>query len=190
MRISDWSSDVCSSDLGDNYKFEYRHDWDNLSIGLYGFRHEAEPTDSSADASTRNDVAFLGGSPTNADLQLGGSGTNTERWRNRDEFGLTAEYWLDTDFGTHTFKFGYSDTENTDKVDQRFTGPEAAQYTSISADNAGVPFADYVGGAWTGFVDLAGTNIDHDTNANATPGRQSCRKRGGQYVLKSGVTDE
>src|SRR3546814_8155071 len=98
---------------------------------LYGFRHESELTDSAADASTRNDVAFLGGSPTNADLQLGGSGTNTERWRNRDEFGLTAEYWLDTDFGTHTFKFGYTDTENTDKVDQRFTGPEDAQYTSI-----------------------------------------------------------
>src|SRR3546814_5924541 len=92
MRISDWSSDVCSSDLGDNYKFEYRHDWDNLSIGLYGFRHEAELTDSAADASTRNDVAFLVGSPTNADLQLAGSGTNTERWRNRYEFGLTAEY--------------------------------------------------------------------------------------------------
>src|SRR3546814_2044042 len=104
-------------------------------------------------SSTRNDVAFLGGSPTNSDLQLGGSCTNTERWRNRDEFGLTAEYWLDTDFGTHTFKFGYTDTENTDKVDQRFTGPEAAQYTSISADNAGVTFADYVGGDWTGFVD-------------------------------------
>src|SRR3546814_890740 len=112
-------------------------------------------------------ISFLGGSPTNADLQLGGSGTNTERWRNRDEFGLTAEYWLDTDFGTHTFKFGYTDTENTDKVDQRFTGPEAAQYTSISADNAGVTFADYVGGDWTGFVDLAGTDIDRITNAIA-----------------------
>src|SRR3546814_10720941 len=117
--------------------------------------------------SARNDVAFLGGSPTNADLQLGGSGSDTERWRNRDEFGVTAEYWLDTSFGTHTFKFGYTDTENTDKVDQRFTGPGAAQYTSISADNAGVTFADYVGGDWTGFVDLAGTGIDRIPNAIA-----------------------
>ena len=150
---------------GDNYKLEYRHDWENLSVSLYGFRHESELSDFAADPSARNDVAFLGGAPTNADLQLGGSGSNTERWRNRDEFGLTAEYWLDTDFGSHTFKFGYTDTENTDKVDQRFTGPEAAQYTSISADNAGVTFADYVGGGWTGFVDLAGTDIDRITNA-------------------------
>src|SRR3546814_12073357 len=117
MRISDWSSDVCSSDLGDNYKFEYRHDWDNLSIGLYGFRHEAETTDSAADAPTRNDVAFLGGSPTNADLQLGGSGTNTELWRNRDEFGLHAEYWLETALGTHTCNFGTTDTQNTNPND-------------------------------------------------------------------------
>src|SRR3546814_20831761 len=46
---------------GDNYKFEYRHDWDNLSIGLYGFRPEAELPDSAADASPPHDVAFLGG---------------------------------------------------------------------------------------------------------------------------------
>src|SRR3546814_20336241 len=110
-------------------------------------------------------ISFLGGSPTNADLQLGGSGTNTERWRNRDEFGLTAEYWLDTDFGSHTFKFGYTDTENTDKVDQRFTGPEQAQYTSISSANSGVTFEDHVGGGWTGFVDLAGPDYDRIEDA-------------------------
>src|SRR3546814_19691547 len=111
-------------------------------------------------------ISFLGGSPTNADLQLGGSGTNTERWRNRDEFGLTAEYWLDTDFGTHTFKFGYTDTENTDKVDQRFTGPEAAQSTSTSADNAGVPLPDYVGSDWTRFDAHARPETDGVTTPN------------------------
>src|SRR3546814_1188437 len=61
---------------------------------------------------SRNDVAFFGGDPTNADLQQGGFGTNTETWRNRDEFGLSLEYWLDTSRGSHTFKAGYVQSDN------------------------------------------------------------------------------
>src|SRR3546814_1638439 len=96
MRISDWSSDVCSSDL-----------------------HEAERSTKAANPETRNDVAFFGGDPTNADLQQGGFGTNTETWRNRDEFGLSLEYWLDTSWGSHTFKAGYVQSDNDYTEDTR-----------------------------------------------------------------------
>src|SRR3546814_18037468 len=73
---------------------------------MYGYRHEAERSTKAANPETRNDVAFFGGDPTTADLQQGGFGTNTETWRNRDEFGLSLEYWLDTSWGSRSEERG------------------------------------------------------------------------------------
>src|SRR3546814_2542868 len=64
---------------GDNYKLEYTHDWANLRLNMYVYRHEAERSTKAAHPETRTDVAFFGGDPTNADLQQGGFGTNNER---------------------------------------------------------------------------------------------------------------
>src|SRR5690606_8442949 len=135
---------------GDNYKLEYTHDWDNLRLNVYGFKHEGELTVGSADESDRNDVAFMTGDPTNADLLQGGGGTITETWRNRDEFGLDLEYWLDTAFGSHTIKFGYSATENDYIEDARYTGATQSIYRSIAAQDAGATFGEFVGAGWTG----------------------------------------
>src|SRR3546814_18224427 len=74
---------------------------------MYGYRHEAERSTKAANPETRNDVAFFGGDPTNADLQQGGFSTNTETWRNRDQFGLILAYWLDTSWRSHPFTPGY-----------------------------------------------------------------------------------
>jgi hypothetical protein len=153
---------------GDNYKIEYTHDWDNLRLSAYGFRHEAEITTIAAETAVRNDVAYFGGSPTNADLQLGGVGTNLETWANRDEFGLSLEYWLDTSFGSHTFKAGYTSTENTYKEDLQYSG--GGYYRSIAAEDAGVTFEQYIGGGWTGSRTIANgdqTRIIDAINASA-----------------------
>lgn len=135
---------------GDNYKLDYTHDWENLQLSLYGFRHEGEVSSTPADLSSFNNVAFKGIPSTLATRSQGGGGTQTITERNRDEFGLNLQYWLDTSFGSHTFKFGYTDSQNEYFRDSRITGPDKARYTSIAAGNAGVSFAEFVGAGWSG----------------------------------------
>ncbi|HEX7047545.1 MAG TPA: TonB-dependent receptor [Gammaproteobacteria bacterium] len=143
---------------GGNYKIEYSRDWNNLRLNAYGFSHEGEVSNIAANPDVRNDVAFLGGNPTNADLQLGGSGSNIETFRNRDELGLTLEYWLDTSWGSHAFKAGFAQSKNTYKENMVYTG-DGAQYTSIALANQGVTFEDLTTEDWTGFVDLVVADI-------------------------------
>ncbi|MGQ4584332.1 carboxypeptidase regulatory-like domain-containing protein [Lysobacter sp. F60174L2] len=142
--------DTAREQGGDNYKIEYTHDWANLRLNTYGYRHEAQLSTLGANPDTRNDVAYFGGDPTNADLQQGGFGTNTETWRNRDEFGLSLEYWLDTTWGSHTFKMGYTQSDNDYTEDARYTGADSALYRSIAAEDAGATFDEFTGAGWTG----------------------------------------
>lgn len=142
---------------GDNYKIEYNRDWNNLRLTAYTFSHEGELSNLAADTTARNDVAFLTGAPTNAQLQLGGRGSDFESFRNRDELGLSLEYWLDTSWGSHAFKAGYTASENTYKENSVFTGG-GAQYTSIANADAGATFADYTTLDWTGETDLSGVD--------------------------------
>ena len=142
--------DTAREQGGDNYKIEYTHDWANLRLNTYGYRHEAQLSTLGANPDTRNDVAYFGGDPTNADLQQGGFGTNTETWRNRDEFGLSLEYWLDTTWGSHTFKAGYTQSDNDYTEDARYTGADSALYRSIAAEDAGATFDEFTGAGWTG----------------------------------------
>src|SRR5690606_3689627 len=135
--------DTAREQGGDNYKLEYTHDWENLRLNLYGYRHEAQLSTKAADPDTRNDVAFLDGSPTNADLQQCGYGTSTETWRNRDEFGVSLEYWLDTSWGSHSFKAGYTQSDNDYTEDARYTGADSALYRSIAIGSAGVTFDEF-----------------------------------------------
>ena len=144
---------------GDNYKLEYSHDWENLQLNLYGFRHEGEVSSTPADLSSFNNVAFKGIPSTLATRSQGGGGTQTITERNRDEFGLSLQYWLDTSFGSHTFKFGYTDSQNEYFEDQLLTGPDKARYTSIAAGNAGVSFAEFVGPGWSGSRSIVTADI-------------------------------
>ncbi len=141
---------------GDNYKIEYTHDWTNVRLSAYAFGHEGQVSLFAADPTTRNDVAFLTGSPTNADTDLGGRGSDIETFRTRDEIGLTLEYWLDTSWGSHAFKAGFQRSENAYAENSVYTG-DGAQYTSINVDDAGATFAQYTSPdvVWTGTRDLS-----------------------------------
>ncbi|HEX2139999.1 MAG TPA: TonB-dependent receptor [Woeseiaceae bacterium] len=139
---------------GDNYKFAYSHSWENLIATLDYSSHEGELSQLAASNETRNDVAFSGvPGITNADTELGGTGSNTVTFRNKDEVSLTLEYFLDTDWGYHDVKFGYSQITNEYKNNFVYTG-EGAQYTSIGNPNAGITLDDYVETAWTGAQDI------------------------------------
>ena len=143
--------DLAQVQGGDNYKLEYTHDWENLSLNAYGFRHEGELSQIPAvqDVSLNN-VAFRNLPSTLATRSQGGGGTALITERNRDEFGLSVSYWLDTAFGSHSFKAGFTTSENLYFEDSRITGPDKARYSSIAAANAGVSFAEFVGGGWSG----------------------------------------
>jgi len=138
---------------GDNYHLQYSHAWDNVVATLDITSHEGQVSDFSKNGATRNDVAFLGGSPTNAQLNVGGFGQDSINFRNRDEIMATVDYFLDTDFGTHDIKFGYSMITNENQRNLVFTG-DGSQYTSISTNNSGATLDSYVSDSWTGTTDL------------------------------------
>jgi hypothetical protein len=157
---------------GDNYKLEYSRDMENLRVNAYAFRHEGEVSDYSADQSTRNNVAFFqpATTPTLAQRNLGGAGSDLITKRNRDEVGFNAEYFLETGMGNHTFKSGYLQSKNEYYEDSRVTGPERATYTSIAAANAGVTFAQFVGTGWTGSKSIVAADIPRiQTAINGSP---------------------
>lgn len=134
---------------GDNYKVEYAHTWGDLQITAYGFKHEGELTQLAADQSIRDNITFRGPGSTIEQRQLGGAGTNSETHRDRQEYGLNLEYYLDTSFGSHTFKAGYVNTENT--YSSNSTVPGNVQYQSIALANTNNTFLDFTSSAsgWT-----------------------------------------
>lgn len=167
---------------GDNYKIDYTHTWENLQVNAYGFKHEAELTDIAVDSTVRDNVTYrtTAGS-TLLQRQLGGRGINFEEHRDRKEYGLNFEYFLDTSFGSHTFKGGYINTKNsyfqTDSV------PGGVTYASLAPQYINTTFGQYIGSGWTarsitstdvnGFV-LPALNANAnavkllDTNANGS----------------------
>ena len=158
---------------GSNNKIEYTRDMDSLRLNGYVFRHIGEVSNTAADLSTRNDVAFFPSSlaPTIAQRSQGGIGSALETYRNRDEVGASAEYFLETtSLGSHTFKTGLSLTTNEYIEDSRVTGPDKARYVSIAAANSGVTFAQYVASGWAGTKTIvASDNPRIVTAINASP---------------------
>lgn len=147
---------------GDNYKVDYTRDMGNLRVNVYAFNHESQVSTYSADLSTRNDVAFRNKvpSPTTAERSQGGLGSALKTARNRDEVGLSGEYFLETaSMGTHTFKSGFLQSHNEYVADSIVTGPDKARYSSIAAANAGVTFAQFVGSGWAGTRNLVTSDI-------------------------------
>jgi hypothetical protein len=136
---------------GKNYRVEYSRDMENLRVTAYGFRHEGEVSTYAANAAPFNSIAFYQRpSAPLAERNLGSTGVNTITERNRDEIGVTAEYFLETaNAGTHTIKGGFLKSENDFFDDTRYSG-DKARYFSIAAANAGVTFAQYNGSGWAG----------------------------------------
>mgnify|MGYP003640829940 CR=1 FL=1 len=143
---------------GDNFKLDYTHNWDYVVLNVGYMDHEGELSDIASDQSTLNDVAFFGVDSTKAEQQLGGVGSNTVRFRNKQGAYINLEYYLDTDFGDHSFEFGYETEDNENISNQSYTG-DGSQYTSISPQNIGTTFAEYIGSGWTGARDLSSADL-------------------------------
>ncbi|KXI27004.1 TonB-dependent receptor [Paraglaciecola hydrolytica] len=143
---------------GDNYKIDYSHSWDYLVLNVGYMDHEGELTDIAADQSNFNDVAFNGFPSSQATESLGGLGANTVRFRNKKGGYINLEYYLDTDFGDHSFEFGYEIENNENFSNQVYTGSDAARYTSISTQNAGVTLDEYIGAGWVGSRRFSGVD--------------------------------
>ncbi|WP_188827303.1 carboxypeptidase regulatory-like domain-containing protein [Massilia psychrophila] len=155
---------------GDNYKVDYTRDMGNLRVNVYAFNHEGQVSTYAADLSTRNDIAFRNASPspTTAQRSQGGLGSALASSRNRDEIGVSGEYFLETaSMGSHTIKAGFSKSNNEYLEDSIVTGPEKARYSSIAAANAGVTFAEFVaaGAGWTGTRGLVVGDVPRFQNA-------------------------
>ena len=151
---------------GDNYKFEYSHDWANLSIGAYAFQHEGQLSTLASTADPFNDVAYHTGrdTKTNADLQLGGAGQNTFTSRDNKEFGFNLDYYLNTDnWGDHSIGAGYLQREGsyTQQVSYLGAGAAGSRYTSVGAADAGISLATYLsnGYGWTGTRSISTSDL-------------------------------
>ena len=140
---------------GDNTKFEYSHSWENAIFTINAVTHEGELSQTSADKSTLNDVAFQGVVVTNADTDLGGGGIDIIDFRNKDSINLTFEYFLDTKYGSHEIKTGYSDIENERFRHFVYLGGDFSQYTSLGLPNIGITADGYNTGTWTGQRDFS-----------------------------------
>lgn len=133
---------------GDKYKVDYSRTWGDLLINAYYYKHESELTDVAVDQTIRDNVTYR--TAANASLesrQLGGRGINFEEHRDREEYGLNFEYFLDTSFGSHTFKAGFVNTENT--YFQTDSVPGGVTYASLAAAYAGTTLGTYTGAGWT-----------------------------------------
>lgn len=156
---------------GDNYKIDYTHTWDNLQVNGYYFEHKGELTRNAADQSVRDNVGYLStAGATTAQRQLGGFGSNLETHRNRKEFGGNFEYYLDTNYGSHTVKGGYINSKNIYAEDGSVPG--GATYASVAAASSGVTWDQYGGSSlkWTtrSVSSTDNARILSALNANAT----------------------
>ncbi|HNP37555.1 MAG TPA: TonB-dependent receptor [Woeseiaceae bacterium] len=159
--------DVAREQGGDNYMFSYAHAWDNVVLSLDYASHEGQVSNFAANNDTRNDVAFSGvAGITNADLQQGGYGQNAIDFRNKDSVGLTLQWFLDTSYGSHDIKTGYSMITNDRDVNSIYTG-DGAQYTSIGTQNAGTTLDEYTSGTWTGDRDVSADDFPRIIDAMA-----------------------
>ncbi|MFC5343358.1 carboxypeptidase regulatory-like domain-containing protein [Brevundimonas staleyi] len=133
---------------GDNYKVEYSRIWGDLTVNAYYFNHAAELTDIAVDNTVRDNVTYLNSANSTIEQrQLGGRGINLEERRDREEYGANFEYYLDTGFGSHTFKGGYLFTDNT--YFQTDSVPGGVTYASLAPAYAGTTLGSYVGAGWT-----------------------------------------
>ena len=167
--------DAANTQGGGNYKIDYTRDMENLRVNAYAFSHKGEVSRVAADLTSRNDVAFRNASPaaTLAQRSQGGLGVSEETFRNRQEFGMSGEYLLDTaSSGTHTIKSGFSVSKNEYLEDSLVTGADKARYASIAAANSGVSFAEFIGSGWSGTRSLVAADVPRFITAiNASPDR-------------------
>ncbi len=156
--------DLAREQGGDNYKIDYTRTFGDLLLNAYYFNHKAELTQVAADQTVRDNVGFRSNAgSTLAQRNLGGAGSNLETHRDREEYGLSGEYFLDTDFGSHTFKAGYTFSTNT--YAENGTVPGNVTYASLAAGSLPVPtnWETYSTGTGTatGYTSRSVTSVDN-----------------------------
>jgi hypothetical protein len=121
---------------GDRVGLRYTRLFGNnfIAEGSYS-EHYGEVSNLSAVRDPRNNVAFRrsdfpGSTPPAALVQLGGAGVDTISERSNDAGTISADWGLDTDFGSHTVKAGYSRISTEYYEDARIPG--GARYDSLS----------------------------------------------------------
>jgi hypothetical protein len=97
--------------------------------------HEGEVSDVAANRAIRNNVLFRradfpGTTPPAASVQLGGAGTDLITERSNDALSVSGDLLLNSSFGSHTLKAGYSRISTTYFEDSRIPG--GARYDSIA----------------------------------------------------------
>lgn len=166
--------DTARTQGGENYKIDYSRTWGDLLINLYAFQHEGEVTSQAADQSVRDNVGFRNNQgSTLAQRSQGGAGSNLETHRDREEYGINLEYYLDTDWGSHTIKGGY--TQSTSTYAENGTVPGGVTYASLTSTQPGTTYGTYStgSGAVNGYTSRSVTSVDNARvltaiNANAT----------------------
>ncbi|MFT3755391.1 MAG: TonB-dependent receptor [Pseudoxanthomonas sp.] len=147
---------------GDNYKLDYSHDWDNVSLNLYGFKHEAELSLLSPESAAFNNVAYHAdrATATNAQLNRGGTGSDFYSFRNTEEFGASLDWALSTSWGEHSIKAGF--LRNEGSYEERTVYPSGARYTSIDSADSGTTLAQLVDDSygWLGPIQLSGDDYE------------------------------
>lgn len=127
---------------GDKFKFDYQRTWGDLIFNAYYFSHESELTDTAVDSSIRDNVTYANADTSTLEQrQLGGRGINFEEHRDREEYGVNAEYFLDTRWGSHTFKAGAVFTQND--YSQTDSVPGGVTYASLAPRYAGTTLGNY-----------------------------------------------
>lgn len=163
---------------GDNYKLEYSHDWENLGLSAYTYKHEAEVSDLASTNDPFNNVAYHTNrtTATNADLSLGGAGQNVITNRDSKEFGFNLNYYLSTAFGEHSFKAGFLRGEGTYQEQTTFVGAgeAGARYTSIDIADSGTTLAQFfsTGYGWRGSRAIAAADMDRLVEATGMTSSQ------------------
>lgn len=142
---------------GSNWKIDYTHYWDDLTVNAGWMRHEAELSDIAADKSTRYDVAFRSITPNQSQTDVGGLGADTLRDRNKENAYINLEYYFETDFGEHNIEVGYEWETNENITNSVYTG-DGAQYNSIGAGDVGATLGEYSNGSWTGEKAVSSTD--------------------------------
>jgi hypothetical protein len=122
---------------GDRFTVNYSHVFGSQAfLDLSGGKHNGESSVFSADESTRNNVIFLEsdqGTFSLEDEQKGGAGALLIDQRDVEFKQGTFEYFVGSNWGDHTLKFGVDFQDNTSFRDSRTTGTPPAVFTSPDA---------------------------------------------------------
>jgi hypothetical protein len=150
---------------GDNLKIEYSHAWENFIVTASYLTHEGEDTRIAVDRSAENNVIFTDTSVTNLDTEQGGYGIDVFWDKNKTSMNLTAEYFLDTNMGSHEFKAGISDITNEHYLNEFYNGD--ARYNSVSFADSGATLEQYLTGDWEGEKAIFTSDVDRIIDAMA-----------------------